>query len=142
MIIWRKKHMELTKETCRQTAEELLHFLEKSPSSFHAIANITNMLEAAGFEEIREEENWKLLPGGSYYVTRNQSSVIAFKVPGADFTGFQIMASHSDSPSFKIKENPEMEAEGHFIKLNVEKYGGMIMSPWFDRPLSIAGRWL
>ena len=132
--------MELTKETCRQTAEELLHFLEKSPSSFHAIANITNMLEAAGFEEIREEENWKLLPGGSYYVTRNQSSVIAFKVPGADFTGFQIMASHSDSPSFKIKENPEMEAEGHFIKLNVEKYGGMIMSPWFDRPLSIAGR--
>ena len=63
MIIWRKKHMELTKETCRQTAEELLHFLEKSPSSFHAIANITNMLEAAGFEEIREEENWKLLTG-------------------------------------------------------------------------------
>ena len=102
--------MELTKETCRQTAEELLHFLEKSPSSFHAIANITNMLEAAGFEEIREEENWKLLPGGSYYVTRNQSSVIAFKVPGADFTGFQIMASNSDSPSFKIKKNPEMEA--------------------------------
>ena len=132
--------MELTKETCRQTAEELLHFLEKSPSSFHAIANITNMLEEAGFEEIREEESWKLLPGSSYYVTRNQSSVIAFKVPGSDFTGFQIMASHSDSPSFKVKENPEMEAEGHFIKLNVEKYGGMIMSPWFDRPLSIAGR--
>ena len=102
--------MELTKETCRQTAEELAcTFWRKAPSSFHAIANITNMLEAAGFEEIREEENWKLLPGGSYYVTRNQSSVIAFKVPGADFTGFQIMASHSDSPSFKIKENPEME---------------------------------
>ena len=73
-------------------------------------------------------------------MTRNQSSVIAFKVPAADFTGFQIMASHSDSPSFKIKENPEMEAEGHYIKLNVEKYGGMIISPWFDRPLSIAGR--
>ena len=131
--------MELTKETCRQTAEELLHFLEKSPSSFHAIANITNMLEAAGFEEIREEENWKLLPGGSYYVTRNQSSVLAFKIPGKDFKGFQIIASHSDSPTFKIKENPEMEA-AHCIKLNVEKYGGMICAPWFDRPLSIAGR--
>ena len=73
-------------------------------------------------------------------MTRNQSSVIAFKVPGADFTGFQIMASHSDSPMFKIKENPEIEAEGHYVKLNVEKYGGMLCAPWFDRPLSVAGR--
>ena len=72
-------------------------------------------------------------------MTRNQSSVIAFKIPGKDFKGFQIMASHSDSPAFKIKENPEMEA-AHCIKLNVEKYGGMICAPWFDRPLSIAGR--
>ena len=97
------------------------------------------MLTAAGFTEVKEEESWELKAGGRYFVTRNQSSVIAFKIPGKDFKGFQIMASHSDSPTFKIKENPEMEA-AHCIKLNVEKYGGMICAPWFDRPLSIAGR--
>ena len=73
-------------------------------------------------------------------MTRNGSSIVSFKVPGKAFSGFQIMASHSDSPSFKIKENPEIEAENHYVKLNVEKYGGMLCAPWFDRPLSVAGR--
>ena len=73
-------------------------------------------------------------------MTRNGSSIVSFKVPGKAFSSFQIMASHSDSPSFKIKENPEMEAENHYVKLNVEKYGGMLCAPWFDRPLSVAGR--
>ena len=131
--------MELTRENYNETAKELLTFLQNSPSCFHAVKNITDMLTAAGFTEVKEEESWKLEAGGRYFVTRNQSSVIAFKVPGKDFKGFQIIASHSDSPTFKIKENPEMEA-AHCIKLNVEKYGGMICAPWFDRPLSIAGR--
>ena len=132
--------MELTRENYNETAKELLTFLQNSPSCFHAVKNVVDMLTAAGFTEVKEEESWKLEAGGRYFVTRNQSSVIAFKVPGKDFKGFQIIASHSDSPTFKIKENPEMEAENHYVKLNVEKYGGMLCAPWFDRPLSVAGR--
>ena len=71
---------------------------------------------------------------------RNSSAIIAFRIPKRDFLGFQIMASHSDSPSFRIKEYPEMEVENHYVKLNVEKYGGMLCAPWLDRPLSVAGR--
>ena len=97
-------------------------------------------LRKEGFEELREEDSWKLEEGGKYYVIRSMSSLIAFRIPGTDFGGYQIMASHSDSPAFKLKENPEMEAEQHYVKLNVEKYGGMLCAPWFDRPLSIAGR--
>ena len=77
----------------------------------------------------------------SNYVTRNDSSIIAFQVPdNMEFYNFQIAAAHSDSPAFKIKENPEMVEDNNYVTLNVEKYGGMIMSSWFDRPLSIAGR--
>lgn len=132
--------MEINKDNCRKTAEELISFLESSPTSFHAVEMIAGELKEAGFAALSEGERWQLKEGGSYYVTRNQSSIIAFKLPEGVFTGFQIMASHSDSPSFKIKENPEMEAEGHYIKLNVEKYGGMLCAPWLDRPLSVAGR--
>lgn len=132
--------MEINKDKCRKTAEELISFLESSPTSFHAMEMIAGELKEAGFAALSEGEKWLLKEGGSYYVTRNQSSIIAFKLPEGAFTGFQIMASHSDSPSFKIKENPEMESEGHYIKLNVEKYGGMLCAPWFDRPLSVAGR--
>ena len=73
-------------------------------------------------------------------MTRNDSALIAFAIPEEEAKGYRIMASHSDSPTFKIKENPEMEAEGRYVKLNVERYGGMICAPWFDRPLSVAGR--
>lgn len=132
--------MEFNQEICRSVSEDLLQFLEESPSCFHAVSKMASMLSEAGFTEVREEEAWKLEPGKDYYVTRNQSSLIAFRIPEKSYTGFQIMASHSDSPTFKIKENPEMESEGHYIKLNVEKYGGMLCAPWFDRPLSIAGR--
>ena len=102
--------MELTRENYNETAKELLAFLQNSPSCFHAVKNITDMLTAAGFTEVKEEECWELKAGGRYFVTRNQSSVIAFKVPGKDFKGFQIMASHSDSPTFKIKENPDRKS--------------------------------
>ena len=124
----------------RETSENLINFIEKSPSAFHVIDNMKSELKDAGFEELKENKRWNIKKGGSYYVTRNDSSIIAFKVPVNDFIGFNIMSSHSDSPSFKIKENPEIKVDNKYVKLNVEKYGGMIMAPWFDRPLSCAGR--
>lgn len=124
----------------REKAEQLLKFIEKSPSCFHVIANMKEELEAKGFQKLNENQVWKLKENGKYYVTRNGSSIIAFKIPKKDFTGFHIMASHSDAPSFKIKENPEMDVDKKYTKLNVEKYGGMLCAPWFDRPLSVAGR--
>ena len=123
-----------------KTNEELLAFLDHSPSAFHAAANMCGMLKEAGYTRLYEGEKWNLEAGCGYYVTRNDSALIAFSIPKKDFTGFQIMASHSDSPVFKIKANAEIEVENQYVKLNVEKYGGMILSPWLDRPLSVAGR--
>lgn len=119
--------------------EETLDFINKSPSCFHAVENLKNVLLENGFEQLKEDEKWKVKAGGKYFVVRNGSSIISFVMPKKKFTGFLISASHSDSPSFKIKENPELNGIGA-VRLNVEKYGGMLMNPWFDRPLSIAGR--
>ena len=124
----------------RKTAKKLLKFIEKSPTAFQAVTEMTKRLDKEGFEELKEEDHWKLKKGGNYYVTRNHSAIIAFSIPQKPVWKFHIMASHSDSPSLKIKENPEIEVENAYIKLNVERYGGMILSPWFDRPLSVAGR--
>ncbi len=131
--------------TYQNTTTELLNFIKKSPSPFHAVANLRDMAVQAGFKELKEAEDWELAPGGNYFVTRNDSSIAAFQVPKnftkeAQDTAFHIVAAHSDSPTFKIKENPEMKVEEQYVKLNTEKYGGMIMSTWFDRPLSVAGR--
>lgn len=123
----------------KKRIKELLAFLEASPSCFHAVEAMRTELEEAGYQQLLESEDWDLEEDGRYYVIRNGSSLIAFRIPRADFVGFQIMASHSDSPTFKIKENPEVAA-GPYVKLNTERYGGMMMGPWFDRPLSIAGR--
>ena len=124
----------------KQISTELLKFIENSCSCFHVIQNMKDQLNKEGYEQLSERKEWNIKEGGKYYVTRNGSSIIAFKVPAKDFTGFNIVASHSDFPTFKLKENAEMEVEKKYTKLNVEKYGGMICSPWFDRPLSIAGR--
>ncbi len=128
------------RQNLKNITKRLLTFLENSPTSYHAVENMAARLRGEGFEELKEADCWSIEAGGRYFVTRNMSSLIAFRVPGKDFTGFQIISSHSDSPTFKIKENPEMKVEGHYVKLNVEKYGGMLCAPWFDRPLSIAGR--
>ena len=122
------------------SSKKLLKFIEESPTCFHAVANLAEMLKKAGFCELKETDKYKVAKGGKYFVTRNDSSIISFRIPKKDFKGFYMIASHSDSPSFKIKENPEMEASGAYVKLNVEKYGGMLCAPWFDRPLSVAGR--
>lgn len=126
----------------KKTAKELLTFIEKSYSCFHLIQNMKEELSEKGFQELYESQEWKLERGGKYYVSRNESSIIAFRIPEENFTGFQIMASHSDFPTFKVKENPEISVENQYTKLNVEKYGGMLCAPWFDRPLSVAGRLL
>lgn len=118
--------------------EELKHFLDCSPTCFHAISYFRNVLNENGYTELQENEEWQLREG-KYFVVRNESSVIAFRIPDTCFSGFMIGASHSDSPAFKIKENPEIKKEGYVV-LNIEKYGGMLCAPWFDRPLSVAGR--
>ena len=120
--------------------KELIHFIDSSPSCFHAVKFMKDLLLQEHFIQLRENTKWHIQRGGRYFVVRNGSAIIAFTVPQQDFSGMRIMASHSDSPSFKIKENPELEAENHYIRLNVEGYGGMLCAPWFDRPLSIAGR--
>lgn len=123
-----------------QVNQELFSFIESSPTAFHAVETMKQMLDAEGYQQLLESRAWELQAGGKYYVMRNGTSLLAFRIPKKDFTGFQVMAGHSDSPTFRIKENPEMETEGAYVKLNVEKYGGMLCSPWFDRPLSVAGR--
>ena len=121
-------------------AEELLDFIDRSPSCFHAVDNIASELVKNGYTRLEEKDRWNLKEGGRYFVTRNDSAIIAFSIPYTVYKGFMITACHSDSPSFKIKENPCIKSEGHYIKLNIEKYGGMLCAPWFDRPLSVAGR--
>lgn len=124
----------------RKTAEDLLEFIKKSPTAYQAVETICKRFESEGFTRLQEDEHWKLKPGCTYFVTRNSSAVIAFSIPEKGCDVFHIIASHSDSPAFKIKENPEISVEGAYVKLNVEKYGGMLLAPWFDRPLSVAGR--
>lgn len=127
--------------TADDISRDLIHFIAKSPSTFHAVRGIKAALLYAGFTEIREEDTWQIEKGGKYVVTRNGSALMAFTVPQEGAEAFHITASHCDSPTFKIKENPEI-ADGPYVKLNVEGYGGMIMSTWIDRPLSVAGRLL
>ena len=118
----------------------LMAFLDASPSVYHAVANIEAELKNAGYCRISEAEDWKLVPGGKYYVNRGGSSVMAFRVPAGEAKGFMMSASHSDRPCFKIKENGELV--GTYTRLATERYGGMLIAPWLDRPLSIAGRML
>ncbi len=123
-----------------KTTRDLMDFIAQSPSCYHVIENIRHMLRSEGFWELSEHTPWHLSPGSRCFVVRGDSSVIAFQVPASFVPGFQIIASHSDSPSFKIKEKEELFVDGHYVELNAERYGGMLCAPWFDRPLSIAGR--
>ncbi len=117
--------------------EGLLGFLDASPTPYHAISNISLMLENAGFIRLYEELPWNLEEGKKYYVTRNDSSVVAFTYPKRkDYT---IVGAHTDSPTFKVKPNPVIKKEG-VVQLAVEPYGGVLLSPWFDRDLSLAGK--
>jgi aspartyl aminopeptidase len=125
-----------------QLANELIDFIYESPTAFHAVESAREMLQASGFVEVREEDRWKLNKAGKYYVTKNDSAIIAFIVGNGEIEneGFKIIGAHTDSPAFRIKPMPEIVSEGQYIKLNTEVYGGPILSTWMDRPLSIAGR--
>lgn len=126
----------------RKFATDLLNYIYESPTAFHAVKTSEILLKSNGFEEIKLNEKWNLKVGGKYFVTKNSSSIIAFVVNSdkIEKEGFRIIGSHSDSPTFRIKPNAEMSVEQTYLKLNTEAYGGSILSTWFDRPLSIAGR--
>ena len=109
-----------------------------SRSVYHAVEGLRLQMEANGYTRLDEGKKWDLVPGGKYYLTRGGSAILAFRIPHADPVGFLLSASHSDHPTFKIKENGELESK--YIRLATEKYGGMLMAPWLDRPLSVAGR--
>ena len=123
-----------------QENKRLLAFLDASPSCYHAAANTAEMLLKAGYTRLYEGEVWNLTEGGRYFTLRGDASVIAFRVPRRDFRGFMIAAGHSDSPTFKVREEAEVPSAGGCLRLSVEPYGGMVMRSWLDRPLSVAGR--
>ena len=116
----------------------LMSFLDASHSVYHAAAYLSKELENAGYTRLLENESWSIVPGGKYYLTRGGAAAIAFRVPEGTVKSFMMSASHCDRPTFKVKENAELT--GTYTRLATEKYGGMLMAPWLDRPLSIAGR--
>ncbi len=122
-------------------AERLMSYLDESASVYHVIDVQTRLLKEAGYKQLKENEKWDIVPGNKYYVNRNMSSLIAFSIPKKmENVKFSIMATHSDSPCFRIKNNPDIKVENYYVKLNVEGYGGSILHCWIDRPLSVAGR--
>ena len=124
----------------QEVTRRLLDFLDASPSCYHAVDNLARRLEAEGYERLREVEPWTLRTGGKYYVVRGYSSLAAFRVPGGVPAGFMLAAAHSDSPTYKVREEAEVLSAGNCVRLAVEPYGGMIARSWLDRPLSVAGR--
>ena len=118
--------------------QNLMGFLDQAHSVFHAVNGLAKTLENAGYTRLHETDRWELVPGGKYYLTRGGAAVMAFRVPCGDPKGFLLSARHADRPTFKVKENAELV--GAYTKLAVERYGGMLIAPWLDRPLSVAGR--
>ena len=119
--------------------QQLFGYIDACPTAFHTVAHTADMLEDAGYTRLSETESWKLRPGEGYFVTRNGSSLIAFRVPEEEFPCFMIAAAHGDAPTFKIKENAGI-TDKNYVRLSTEKYGGMLCATWLDRPLGIAGR--
>jgi aspartyl aminopeptidase len=121
--------------------QSLFNYLDCSPTPFHAVSEAVSFLQDAGFEALDEAKAWSLEEGKAYYLTRNDSSLLAFIYASADWheTGCRILGAHSDSPCLKLKPNPEIYFK-NYLKLGVEVYGGVLLNPWFDRDLSLAGR--
>ncbi len=127
--------------TKQQILKKLIRFLDASPTPFHAVSFMTNLLNSCGYKKLVEADKWRLKKGGSYYLTKNGSSLIAFRLGTADtpVEGINIVGAHTDSPALKIKPSP-LIAFKNYIKVGVEVYGGPILNTWFDRDLSIAGQ--
>jgi len=121
--------------------KDLLKFLNTSPTPWHAVDTMKQRLSGAGFQELDEREDWSLVSNQGYYVVRNGSSIVAFRTGSKDVTtsGIRMVGAHTDSPCLKVKPNPELRRKG-FFQLGVEVYGGVLLNPWFDRDLSLAGR--
>ena len=121
--------------------QQLIGFLNTSPTPWHAVTSMKQMLDDAGFEVLDEKEEWRLESGKGYYVIRNGSSIVAFRTGRrpVDQAGIRMVGAHTDSPCLKVKPNPELRRKGYF-QLGVEVYGGVLLNPWFDRDLSLAGR--
>jgi len=124
-----------------QFNQNLIEFLNQSPTPFHAVSELKNRLESSGFKPLLESDAWELTAGGRYYVTRNDSSIVAFVNGMRDpiATGVRIVGAHTDSPNLQVKPQPETSKKGYF-QLGVEVYGGALLATWFDRDLSLAGR--
>ena len=124
-----------------RTNQGLIDFLKASPSPFHATHSIARQLDAAGFRRLDERDAWHLEAGQRYYSTRNDSSIIAFRVGRRKLldAGIRLVGAHTDSPCLRVKPQPELQRQG-FLQLGVEVYGGALLAPWFDRDLSLAGR--
>ncbi|WMJ80568.1 M18 family aminopeptidase [Clostridium sp. MB40-C1] len=125
-----------------EIAQELIDFIYESPTAFHAVENVRKQLLENGFKELKEEDKWYIKNKGKYFVTKNNSALIAFVVGKGEATndGFKILGAHTDSPCFRVKPNCEMISEDAYFKINTEVYGGPIVNTWLDRPLAIAGR--
>lgn len=113
--------------------QQLFGYIDACPTAFHTVAHTADMLEDAGYTRLSETESWKLRPGEGYFVTRNGSSLIAFRVPEEEFPCFMIAAAHGDAPTFKIKENAGI-TDKNYVRLSTEKYGGMLCATgWIAR---------
>lgn len=119
--------------------EKLIQFIDASPTPFHAVEQMANELEAVGYVKLDECGKWELSEGTGYYVTRNDSSIVAFTYPPSVNKGYTIIGAHTDSPHLRLKPNPVTKSAGT-IRFGVEPYGGVLLNPWFDRDLSLAGR--
>ena len=117
----------------------LCGFLQQSPTPWHATQRMVERLEQAGFTRLEETANWQLVPGKRYYVTRNDSSVIAFQLPAGKLTSLRMLGAHTDSPGLRLKPNATQYSAG-WLQLGVQVYGGVLLAPWFDRDLGLAGR--
>ncbi len=120
--------------------EGLLKFIQASPTPFHAVTAMKEILDAEGFQPLKESEVWSTASPGRYYVSRNDSSIIVFSLANElAENGFRMVGAHTDSPCLKVKPAPEIVNNSYF-QLGVEVYGGALLNPWFDRDLSLAGR--
>ena len=126
----------------KELALDLIDFLYTSPTAYHSVKTVKERLDSNGFSEVKESDKWNLQKDGKYYIIKNDSALIAFTVGNGELEedGFKLIGAHTDSPGFRIKANPEIVAEGKYLKLNTEVYGGPLLYTWFDRPLGIAGK--
>ncbi|MGO1712330.1 MAG: M18 family aminopeptidase, partial [Senegalia sp. (in: firmicutes)] len=123
-------------------AKDLIEFIYKSPTQFHAVENIKEILINNDFKELDSNSKWKIEKGKRYFTSKNGSALTAFILGNGEMeeNGFKIIGAHTDTPTFRIKPNPEIVESNVYLKLNTEVYGGPILNTWLDRPLSVAGR--